>query len=236
MKNTSPLLASIALLLFSHATCAQWETEENRVQVFLGVMDLKDQEGEIQVDPGSPVDVDFSDLPTIGLEVETPYSAANTGLEYGINAGGGISWRGDNTSFAGSVGGSGSIVYFRLDNSFMLGEVHLGGYLRSHLGESVDVYLGGGPAILYGQHKVEDEEIEEGEAISRNGTIVITSDNSSDITLGFYARAGIEFDLGKKAQWGLGVRYLGGELDFSDTIGKIDMEGVQVLLTYSAWY
>ena len=236
MKITTSLLACSALFLFANTSCAQWETEENRVQVFLGVMDLEDQTGEIQEDPGAPVDIDFSDLPTIGLEVETPYSAADTGLEYGVNAGGGISWRGDNTSFAGTVGGSGSIVIFRIDNSFMLGEFHLGGYLRSHLGESVDLYLGGGPAILYGQHKVEDEEIEEGEAITRNGTVVITSDNASDITLGYYARAGIEFDLGKKAQWGLGVRYLGGELDFSDTVGKIDMEGVQVLLTYSAWY
>ena len=100
---------------------AQWEKDEDRVQVFLGVMDLEDQTGEIQAGPGEPVEIDFSRLPTIGLEVETPYGAADTGLEYGINVGGGISWKGDDTSFAGSVGGSGSIVVFRIDNSFMLG-------------------------------------------------------------------------------------------------------------------
>jgi len=232
----SPTLLLAALVLHSTLASAQWEKDKDRVQVFLGVMDLADQTGEIQAGPGEPVEIDFSNLPTIGLEVETPYSAADTGLEYGINAGGGISWKGDNTSFAGSVGGSGSIVVFRIDNSFMLGEVHLGGYLRSHLGESADLYLGGGPAILYGRHKVEDEEIEEGTAISRNGTVIITNDNASDFTLGFYARAGIEFDLGKGAQWGLGLRYLGGELDFNDTVGKIDIEGTQVLITYSAWY
>ena len=236
MKIIGPLLVLAALVLPAGLAYAQWEKDEDRVQVFLGVMDLEDQTGEIQAGPGEPVEIDFSRLPTIGLEVETPYGAADTGLEYGINVGGGISWKGDDTSFAGSVGGSGSIVVFRIDNSFMLGELHLGGYFRSHLGEAVDLYLGGGPAILYGRHKVEDDEIEEQEGVSRGGTIVIESDSSSDISLGFYARAGIEFDLGKRAQWGLGLRYLGGELDFSDSIGKIDVEGTQVLLTYSAWF
>jgi hypothetical protein len=236
MKLPCSLIAIATLFMHGGAALADWEKDEDRVQVFLGVMDLSDQTGEIQPETGEPVEIDFSNLPTIGLEVETPYGAADTGLEYGINAGGGISWRGDNTSFAGSIGGSGSTVIFRIDNAFMLGELHLGGYLRSHLGKAADLYLGAGPAVLYGRHKVEDEEVEPAQGISRSGTLIITSDNSSDFALGFYARAGIEFDLGKRAQWGLGLRYLGGELDFDDTIGKIDIEGTQVLLTYSAWF
>jgi hypothetical protein len=236
MNPAVSFLLAAALLLSAGFASADWEKDQDRVQVFLGVMDLSDQTGEIQSETGEPVEIDFSNLPTIGLEVETPYGGADSGLEYGINVGGGISWRGDNTSFAGSVGGSGSTVIFRIDNSFMLGELHFGGYLRSHLGEAVDFYLGAGPAVLYGRHKVEDEEVEPHEGVSRSGTIIIESDNSSDFTLGFYARAGIEFDLGNRAQWGLGLRYLGGELDFDDTVGKIDIEGTQILLTYSAWY
>jgi opacity protein-like surface antigen len=237
MKLSVKLVTLALLTLQTALLCAaDWDKDKDRVQAFLGVMELKNQTGEIQGGDGEPVDIDFANMPTIGIEVETPHGEADSGLEYGINAGGGVSWRGDNTRFAGTIGGAGSVVVFRIDNSFTLAEVHLGGYLRAHLGEAADFYLGAGPTIMYGHHKAEDGETEEDDPVISNGTIVIDTDSASDITIGFYARAGIEFDLGNQSQWGLGVRYLGGELDFSDTVGKIDIEGAQLLLTYSAWY
>ena len=234
----STLLTALTVIALQPTllSAADWDKDKDRVQAFLGVMELKNPTGQIQGGDGEPVDIDFPNMPTIGIEVETPHGEADSGLEYGINAGGGVSWRGDNTSFAGTVGGAGSVVVFRIDNSFTLAEVHLGGYLRAHMGKSADFYMGAGPTIMYGHHKVEDGETEDDEPVISNGTIVIDTDSSSDITIGFYARAGIEFDLGNQSQWGIGVRYLGGELDFSDTVGKIDIEGTQVLLTYSAWY
>ena len=154
MKLSTQLMTLTALALQPALLyAADWDKDKDRVQAFLGVMELKNQTGQIQGGDGEPVDIDFPNMPTIGIEVETPHGEADSGLEYGINAGGGVSWRGDNTSFAGTVGGGGSVVVFRIDNSFTLAEVHLGG-----------------------------------------------------------------------------------ELDFSDTVGKIDIEGTQVLLTYSAWY
>ena len=68
------------------------------------------------------------------------------------------------------------------------------------------------------------------------GTVVLTNDGDSDIIIGYYGRAGIEIAAGRSAQWGIGVRYLGGELDFNDTVGEFDLEGLQILFTYSAWY
>jgi hypothetical protein len=228
------VLLSVGL---SGATQAQvLHKDDDRVQVFLGVTDLNDQTGELQNDDGAPVDIDFSNLPTIGLEVETPYGNRESGLEYGVNAGGGISWKGDDTQFAGTTGGAGSVVVFKIDNSFTLFEVHIGGYLRAHLGKSVDVYFGGGPAVIFGSHDVQDDDIEEAEPVRTDGTIILNSKDSSDIILGYYARTGIEFDTGDHSQWGLGVRYLGGEMEFDDTVGKFDIDGVQILLTYSAWF
>ncbi len=232
----------VFVVFFSSSLAAQTlPTGDDRVQVFLGIMDLNDQTGELQNEPGDPsngadVEIDFSDLPTIGIEVETPYGNKESGLEYGINAGGGLSWKGDDTKFAGKVGGGGSTVFFRIDNSLTILEGHIGGYIRGHLGKSVDFYLGGGPAIIFGSHDVEDEEEEEVPVTTGNGTVVLRSSDSSDVILGYYGRAGIEFDLGQGKQWGIGVRYLGGEMDFDDTVGEFDLEGVQVLLTYSAWF
>jgi hypothetical protein len=234
--NLRLLIAGLTLLI-SCASQAQTIVQgDDRVQVFLGMMNLNDQTGELQNDVGEPVDIDFSDLPTLGIEVETPYGKRDTGLEYGINAGGGVSWKGDNTKFAGKVDGDGGTVFFRIDNGLTIIEGHIGGYLRGHLGKAVDVYLGAGPAIIFGSHDVEDEEAEELPIATPNGTVILTTKDSSDIILGYYARAGVEFDLGEGKQWGLGVRYLGGEMDFDDTVGEFDLEGVQVLLTYSAWY
>lgn len=66
--------------------------------------------------------------------------------------------------------------------------------------------------------------------------MILTSDNSNDVAFGYYGRAGIEFNVGNNSQMGVGVRYLGAEMDFDDTIGSVAVDGLQVLLTYSAWF
>jgi hypothetical protein len=232
------LVPTLLLLVagLTHAAGERVVPEDDRVQVFIGTMDLNDQTGELQNDTGEPVDIDFSNLPTIGIEVETPYGGQDSGLEYGVNAGGGVSWKGSNTKFAGKVDNGEGSVFFRIDNSLTIVEAHIGGYLRGHLGKTMDVYLGAGPAVIFGSHDVEDEEEEAVPISTANGTVILNSKDSSDVIIGYYARAGFEFDLGSGKQWGLGVRYLGGEMDFQDTVGKFDLEGLQVLLTYSAWY
>ncbi len=238
--SPSPVLLLAALLLAlstpAHAAGEKVILADDRVQVFIGVMALNDETGKLQNDSGEPVDIDFSNLPTLGLEVETPYGSRDSGLEYGVNAGGGFSWKGDGTNFRGKVDSSGSTVHFNIDNSLTIAELHIGGYIRAHLGKSTDFYLGAGPAVIFGSHDVEDEETEEVPITTSNGTVILTSKDSSDFTLGYYGRAGVEFDLGSGKQWGFGVRYLGGKLDFDDTVGKFDIKGVQVLVTYSAWY
>jgi opacity protein-like surface antigen len=234
-----PIMTFASLLVAVFAapiTLAQRLGNEDRVQVFLGVTELNDEVGQLQNGSAEPVDINFSSLPTIGLEVETPFSDWDQGLEYGVNAGGGFSWKGDDTSFAGRLGGEESRVVFRIDNAFTLAELHIGGYLRAHLGASVDLYAGAGPALVFGHHSVEDEEIEDGEPVIQDGTVIIGNNSASDIVLGFYGRAGLEFDLGGGKHMGLGVRYLGADMKFDDTVGKVDIEAVQFLLTYSAWY
>lgn len=237
-------LGALLALMVTQAAQAQSDgallTGEDRVQAFIGVMEIDDQTGELQNETGEPVEIDFANLFAIGIEVETPLRSRDSGLELGINAGGGISWKGSDTEFAGRVDDGGGTVAFRIDNEMLILEGHIGGYLRAHLGKSADFYLGAGPAIIFAEHDVDDDETDE-EATpdslqTGNATIILGDDSASDIIVGYYARAGIEFDLGAGKQWGLGVRYLGGELDFNDTVGEFDLEGVQILLTYSAWF
>lgn len=237
---------TVALLaiLVSQAALGQSDgkvvTGTDRIQAFIGVMEIEDQTGELQNEAGEPVEIEFANLFAIGIEAETPMLNRDTGIELGINAGGGINWKGSDTEFAGRVDDGGANVAFRIDNEMLIVEGHIGGYVRAHLGKTADIYFGAGPALIFAQHDVDDDDIDEDASAqplrTDNGTIILGDDSSSDIILGYYARAGIEFDIGAGRQFGLGVRYLGGELDFNDTVGEFDLEGVQVLLTYSAWF
>jgi outer membrane protein W len=89
--------------------------------------------------------------------------------------------------------------------------------------------------VMYGKHKVEDENVEQlPEDTTQNGTVVISESDSSDINFGYYARAGVDFEIAENKQLGFGVRYMSVELDFDNTVGKLDIEGPQYVLTYSA--
>ncbi len=227
------LLSRAAVLLCTFPLLSFAESEPQRIQVFLGTMELENQNADWDDVSDESLKVDFSRMPTGGVEVEIPYSDSGKAIEWGMNSGGGISWKNHDIRFFGSVNDEDSQLRIEIDNSFLLVEVHLGGYLRAHLGERVDLYLGAGPSIIYGRHSVEDEDIEE-DGVSFQTTIRLEHDSSSDLTFGYYARAGLEFQLGNGHLVGFGVRYLGGELDFDDTVGKLDIEGPQVLITYSA--
>ena len=52
-------------------------------------------------------------------------------------------------------------------------------------------------------------------------------------TQGYYARAGIDFAINNRQHLGFGVRYMSTELDFDKTVGNIDIEGPQYVLTFS---
>ncbi len=224
-RRAAVLLCTLPLLGFA-------ESGPQRIQVFLGTMELENQSADWDDVSDEALEVDFSSIPTGGIEVEIPYSETGKTIEWGMNSGGSVSWQNDHTRFFGSVNDDARQLRIEIDNSFLLAEVHLGGYLRAHMGERVDLYLGAGPSIMYGRHSVEDEDIEE-DGIRVQTTIRLENDSSSDLAFGYYARAGLEFQLGDRHLVGFGVRYLGGELDFDDTIGKLDIEGTQVLVTYS---
>ena len=63
--------------------------------------------------------------------------------------------------------------------------------------------------------------------------MAISNTDSNDINIGYYARAGIDFQTGDNQHLGVGVRYMSTELDFDKTVGKIDIKGPQYVLTFS---
>ena len=209
------------------------ESEPALIQVFLGVLKLDDETGEWDEISDDNVDVDFSSLPSGGIELEYPFYRGF--VHWGLNPGGSVAWKSDDTNFSGRVGGdTGGTIRVEIDNSLFIAEVHLGGYVRGRLTDRVTTYAAAGPMVVYGYHEVEDENLEDAEGTEVADDIDLSETDSSDINLGFYGRAGIDFEIRQDQHLGFGVRYMSSELDFNKTIGEIDVEGPQYVFTYSA--
>lgn len=197
------------------------------VQAFIGVLSLDDQSGEWRDISDDDVDVDFSSLPSGGLEAE--YVFHRGWVHAGLNPGGSIAWKDDDTSFSGGFTEStGGVLRVDVDNSLFLFELHLGAFVRGRLHERVTTYAAAGPMLLYGYHEVEDEQVE-----PEPRDLELDQTDSSDVNVGFYARFGVDFEVADNQRWGIGVRYLSSELDFSQTVGELDIEGTQYQLTFT---
>jgi len=239
MKYFLPV-TSAALLLALHAVPVSAdgvdEEEKPLIQVFLGVLELDDQSGNWDKISDSNVDVDFSSLPSGGIEAE--YVFYRGWAHWGLNPGGSLSWKNDDTEFSGSLTNeNGGTLRIELDNSLLLFELHLGGYVRGRLSDRITTYAAAGPMVMYGEHDVKNENVEETPAgATPAGAVDLDNSDSSDVNVGYYARAGVDFEIGGGQHMGLGVRYLSTELDFDKTIGNVDIKGPLYVLTYTAQF
>ena len=237
MKHHRTALSATLLLALSAAAGgaeSTGEIEKPLIQVFLGVLELDDQTGQWEDISDNQVDVDFSSLPSGGIETE--FAFGRDWVHWGINAGGSIAWKSDDTNFSGGfTEETGGVLRVDVDNSLFLFELHLGGYVRGRLAERVTTYAAAGPLVMYGRHEVEDERAEQLPAGDTVDDVPDLKDSDSDdVNIGYYARAGVDFEIGEGQHIGLGLRYMSTELDFDKTVGKIDIEGPQYVFTYTA--
>jgi opacity protein-like surface antigen len=211
---------------------AQAHDQAPLLQVFLGVLEPDNQTGEWNQISDDGVNVDFSSLPSGGIEAE--YLFGGGWVHWGLNPGGSVAWKNDDTNFAGSLTNeNGGTLLVELDNSLLLVELHLGGYVRGRLSDRVTTYAAAGPMLMYGSHDIENQNVQGTPEPTSGGTVVIPQSSSSDTNLGYYARTGIDFQIDDKQYLGLGIRYMATELDFDQTIGKLDIKGPQYVLTFT---
>lgn len=230
MKRIAVLAAALAV-----STGALAEEEyPPRIQAFIGSLQLDDQVTQWDNIGDEEAVVEFpSSLPSGGIEGEYPYGGGET-WRWGMNPGGSIGWKNSDTRISGGFSGdTGAVIRFDIDNSLFIGELHLGGFVRAGLTSKLSVYASAGPMVMYGRHQVEDEDIETPEPAG-NGQVVITSSDESSFAFGLYGRAGIDYEYKNDQYLGLGFRYMAAEMDFSDTVGKVDLEGPQFVITYTA--
>jgi hypothetical protein len=236
MKALFPLTLTLALLTQGLPAFAQ-DPKQNEdkhprlMQVFLGSLQLDDQRGRWSNGFDEPVDLEFpSSLPSGGMEGEYVYGEGY--LHWGLNPGGSIAWKSSGTKISGGfTGDNGTVIRVELDNSLFLGELHLGGFVRARLAPRITAYAAAGPMVMFGTHEVEDGKIPKTPANS--GTVVIESSDESDFGFGAYARAGLDYRFKDEQRLGIGIRYMHTELDFSRTVGNVDIKGPQYVLAYT---
>ena len=203
------------------------------IQVFAGVLELDNQTTDLGDEVRNDVDIDFSSLPSGGIETE--YTFARGWVHWGLNPGGSIAWKNDDTAISGRLSnGSGSTLAVEADSSLFLAEIHLGGYIRGRLSNRITSYAAAGPMIMYGYNDVNNEN--SGyvpQQLTPSSNVVFKETDSSDINVGYYWRAGIDFSIRQDQHIGFGVRYMSAELDFNKTVGKLDIKGPQYVLTFS---
>lgn len=202
------------------------EFERGNVQVFLGSFELDDQRGNWSDVSTSGVDVDFSALPVLGMETE--YLLHKGWLHIGINPGGSLALNNEDMRISGTRLGQSGELALAVDNTLGLAEIHLGAFVRGRMHERITAYAAAGPMFLYAKFEVESVTVD-----GAASTWDIGDNSSSDFNLGYYARAGIDFEFQSDRHFGLGVRYLSAELDFEDTVGNVDIEGPQWLFSYT---
>ena len=228
-RITASLIA-LAFAAHAQAETANQEKYPPLVQAFFGSLMLDDQSGDWEDIDGEDIDVSFpSSLPSGGIEAEYTYYVSDL-FKWGINSGGSIGWKNSDTRISGTIGGDGANIRFELDNSLFLGELHLGGFVRGYIGPNVSLYAAAGPMIMYGQHRVEDEDVV---SPSGDGDITIDDDKASSFAFGLYGRTGIDYQYSAGQHVGFSVRYMAAEMDFDDTVGDLDIRGPQFVVTYS---
>ncbi len=235
MKPRFPIVCS-ALFFALHITAARAEAPKDSaplLQIYVGILELDDQTTNGEGESQGTVDIDFSSLPSGGLEAE--YTFAKGWLHWGLNPGASVSWKTDDTRLSGSsTNGSGGTVVLEADSSLFLAEIHLGGYVRGRVSDRITTYAAAGPMVMYGSHDVNNESSTSSPPQPTPAdTAVFEETDSSDINVGYYVRAGIDFSIRQDQHIGFGIRYMSTELDFNKTIGKLDIKGPLYVLTFS---
>ncbi|MDG2045761.1 MAG: outer membrane beta-barrel protein [Halioglobus sp.] len=235
MKHRLPTVCS-ALFFALHVTTTQAGAPNESgplVQISFGILELDSQTASKDGESQGALDIDFSTLPSGGLEAE--YAFAKGWVHWGLNPGANVSWKTDDTRLSGRlIDGSGSTVVLEADSSLFLAEIHLGGYVRGRLDDRITTYAAAGPMVMYGSHDLNNESSTYAPPqITPSGTVVFEETDSSDINIGYYLRAGIDFRIQQNQYIGFGVRYMSTELDFNKTVGKLDIKGPLYLLTFT---
>jgi hypothetical protein len=209
------------------SSCNLVSARERIVQGFVGA--TKIDEDELVFKDLPEIDTADADIPTmftVGAAMQELIWGEPERLQAGFECGLMLSFGGDDRDTAASSR-SGTVVV-NVDNFLMLTDIFLGVTLRREFASGPSLYAGAGPILMFGHIS---GDFEEREVEDRTGFDMDESDTA--FGAGGYARVGLEFRLGEGGTMGISVRGFTSTIDFEDTLGEVDIQGVQGLISYS---
>ncbi len=197
--------------------------QQSQVQVMLGAVRYSDLNLNYQSSnyPSVEATSTFTWMPLLGVSGGMPI--IKNPVAFGIEGGAFFSWMSDSVR---ASGGDGSISV-HIDNQLYLLDLFIGPYVSAEIAKRVRVYGGLGPLLMFGQNNNQSNEY------VSTPQATYDSYNSSSFGPGLYARTGIEFRLKNNSWMGVGVRGFLSRLNFSNVSGQTDVNGIQLMITYS---
>lgn len=163
---------------------------------------------------GVRVEADDVELPSIGGGGQ--WKLAGDRIDIGLEGMLGFNWRASSTAFV--VGGGGAAVAVDVDMFLM--DLYGGPFASMFLGDSLRVYAGAGPMMQWAFY---DER-------------GFSSQDGSGFGVGYYARTGLDFELGRGSYLGFGVRWSDSSIDVGGNLGDVDLDGFLWMVTFSHFY
>jgi len=222
-------LPCLAILFFT--SCAQlgpggYPSDNTMLQVMGGITIIDKDEVEFNlansIDPLVNADPATERLPLLGVAVQTPIGGDI--IKYGLEGGMIWSWWGDDVDTLTTD----NKTFLKVDTVLRLNEFFFGAYGSTDISDTVRVYAGAGPMLIYGIYEVDTKEGDQD-----TSTYNEWDRTESDVGLGVYVRGGIEFSLSSSTMLGVGVRAFKSDVDFNRTVGDVNVTAVQAMATFS---
>lgn len=174
--------------------------------------------------PGTVAETEIDSMPFMGIAAQAPMVGEEVqfGLEGGFTMG---AWGDRDKTYV-----SNNVLAVDLDSYLYLADLYGGAFAAVDLSDKVRLYAGAGPLLMYGYYEY---EIKRPGSSATNDKI---SDDEAALGLGLYTRAGVDFRIGKFTQLGFTARAIKADLDFGGDIDDVDVDGVQLMLTWGVWF
>jgi hypothetical protein len=223
MTSTPRTICTVGAIIGIAISSCTW-AGALRVQGLVGATKIDEDEIEFSevegLDPNAAEGVDLSTMFTVGAAGQYSLTGLESTTQVGIEFGLLVSYAADDRD----VRSVGNTTVITIDNSLLLGDIFLGAFVSQEIADSFRIYAAAGPLLMLGRI---DGDFDSDD--SQN-----TLDDSETATGGGgYVRAGVELNINQGGAFGLGVRAFTASLDFDDTLGEVDFEGVQGFLSFT---
>ncbi len=186
---------------------SSWRPGDVTLQGFLGASFF-----ELSTEGASPLEDEDATFPTIGGGAQ--WKVAGDRLDFGFEGLLQFAWNGDISAFVST--GAGTAV--AVDVNLLVFDLYGGPFVNCMLGGKARAYAGAGPVLRWGSY-------------DQDGPSNLASGDGDGFGVGYYARAGLEFEVSRNSMVGFAARWSAAEMDLSGRLGDLDLNGLDLVIT-----